>query len=283
MINNTHSISIIIPVYNDPIGIKNTIKSLLNQDYPTGNYEIIAVDNNSTDETAKIIKRYKRVKFLSENIIQSSYATRNKGLKVAKGEIIAFIDAECVATKDWLKEGIKQFRNPDVMAVAGRIKFTFKSDVPNIYEYLDSARKLNQKEYVKCGFGATANMFVRKKVFKRLGIFNSNLISGGDYEFGQRITKKGCKLIYAKDAVVFHPARSSLKALIKKTIRIAKGQKDLEIMGILKHGNLTLKSFIPAIHIPRNQYYRHYNFWYKIKMLLVMNIVKYRNQIERLK
>ena len=101
--NNQPFISIIVPVYNGENIIGACLKSLLAQDYPKDKYEVIAVDNNSKDKTADIIKEYS-VHYLFESKVQGSYAARNTGVRHAKGEILAFTDADCVADKGWLKK-----------------------------------------------------------------------------------------------------------------------------------------------------------------------------------
>lgn len=97
-------ISIIIPVYNDPVGLTNTINSLVKQDFK-GKYEILIVDNGSDDNTPEIIQKFEKkysnlVEGFKENEIQSSYAARNKGIKKSRGEILVFIDADMWADRD---------------------------------------------------------------------------------------------------------------------------------------------------------------------------------------
>ena len=81
-----HKVSVIGPVYNDKKGIKSCLNSLLNQNYHNDDYEIIIVDNGSTDGTKEFLKKNSRVLFLEENQIRSSYAARNKGIKHSKNE-----------------------------------------------------------------------------------------------------------------------------------------------------------------------------------------------------
>lgn len=276
-------VSVIIPVYNDEIGIKNTLDSVLTQDYPREMFEIIAVDNNSSDNTKQMIECFDGVKYLFEDKIQSSYAARNTGVKQSKGGIIAFIDSECVAKRDWISEGIKFFNDNNVVAVAGKVLFTFRNAEPNIFEYLDSSRKMNQEKYVERGFMATANVFVRKKLFDKVGLFNENLISGGDYEFSRRIKDDAGKILYAEKSCVYHPARRNLKELIKKTIRVGKGQKALSQMKLLEHGNINLVSFFPIINVTKNEHYAKFNWLDRCRMIFFANVVKYRNLLERLK
>ena len=100
-------VSVVIPVYNDPSGLQDTLESLVAQNFPKDQYEIIVVDNGSTDKTLDVAKMHadkypQLVKYVIEDNIQSSYAARNKGIIVAKGELISFIDADMTVREEWL-------------------------------------------------------------------------------------------------------------------------------------------------------------------------------------
>lgn len=281
------NLSVVIPVYNDPIGLKKVLKSLIVQDYPKNKYEIIVADNGSTDKTLKVAKAYadkypELVKYVLEKSIQSSYAARNMGIDVAKGSILAFTDADCIPGKNWLNIGYLKIKNSKASMVAGKIEFTYKDSTPNIWEYYDSAGKLKQRSYVEnAGFGATANLFVRKTMFHKYGKFLEELQSGGDYEFGRRLTKSGEFLIYCERAVVYHPARSTFRAKYNKSIRIAKGQKILERMNLLEHGKRSFKQLIPVKSYPSLPDVK-INLIKKLKLILISNIFRYLNYLIRL-
>ena len=150
---------------------------LVNQDFPKDQYEIIVAYNGFDDKTLDVAKTFtnyfpRLVKYVIENKIQSSYAARNKGIRIAKGQVLAFIDSDCIPTLNWLSQGYSTLVKNKVSMLAGRIKFTYKNSKPNLWEYFDASTKLNQKSYVEnAGFGATANLFVRKKMFHKYGIF----------------------------------------------------------------------------------------------------------------
>ena len=244
-------------------------------------------DNGSKDNTLRVVKEYVNnypnlVRYVIEDKIQSSYAARNKGIRVAIGEILAFTDADCIPTKDWLKNGFLSMKGSSISMVAGRINFTYKNSEPNIWEYYDSAGKLDQKSYVeKAGFGATANLFVRKMMFDRYGLFLSELQSGGDYEFGRRLTKSGEELLYAERAIIYHPARSTFRVKLSKSKRVAEGQKMLARMGLLEHGKQNWRQLILTKSYPLLSGI-NIGIGEKILLVLINNFFRYYNYFKRL-
>lgn len=218
-------VSVIVPVYNDSQRTGKCIEALLNQTYPRENYEVIIVDNGSTDETHTVIKNYP-VKLLIEDTIQSSYAARNKGIKNARGEVIAFTDSDCIPSSDWIEKGVKNLLSvPNCGLVGGKIIIFFKNPKkPNAVELYDSIAGFNQKEDIeRRKFGSTANVFTFKKVFDHVGLFKDTLKSGGDNEWGRRISSFGYRQVYADDVIVFHPARHSFSQLYKRYTRLIGG------------------------------------------------------------
>ena len=223
-------ISVIIPVFNDTKRLKLCLSALANQTYPPELYEIIVVDNNSEENIAEVAQQFQQVILTTESK-RSSYAARNQGLKIAKGELIAFTDSDCIPNPDWLEKGINHLLStPNCGAIAGKIEFYYQNkDHPNAAEIFDKIVNLQQEKYVKeKHYGATANLFTFKWAFHEVGLFNANLKSGGDADWGNRVFARGYQIIYADDVLVLHPARNSLKQLTKKVIRQAGGSFDRE-------------------------------------------------------
>lgn len=228
-------VSIIIPVYNDPLRLQTLIESLIDQDYPEKEYEIIIADNGSTDNTLTSARRFEtkypqQVKIVVERDIQSSYAARNKGLHQAKGDIIAFTDSDCIASPDWINEGVKGLKKECNCGLSGgRIELLYKDpNHPNVFELYDGYSSFLQKSYIeKSGFSVTANIFTFRHVFDSVGIFDAELESGGDCEWGNRVASKNYTLAYNESAVIYHPARCNFRQHLKKTKRVAQGQFDL--------------------------------------------------------
>ncbi|MBY0376402.1 glycosyltransferase [Patescibacteria group bacterium] len=218
--NGKPFVSIIVPVYNRQDNIDENIKSLLAQDYPKDKYEIIIIDNGSTDRTLEIIKKHPVV-LLEEKEVRTSYAARNKGINFSKGEIIAFTDSDCIAFTDWLTRGVEALSEHGGV-IGGRIKFKF-SEHRTAAELLDSLVNLDNKLFIEQRHAAqTANLFTYKDLFNKIGLFESKEASGGDAVWTHLAWKSGNKLSYAPEAVVWHLSRD-LKELCKKHFRVGTG------------------------------------------------------------
>jgi len=201
---NKFDFSVVIPAKNSEKTIERCIKCVLNQNYPKNKYELILVDNNSSDRTLSLVKHLP-VKFLF-NEKPGAGATRNLGVKKAKGKIIAFIDSDRFAEKNWLKEAKIFFeRNKKVNIVAGKI-------VLDKYSLIKKAvfmAKMDQEFFVTNGFAATCNMFIKKETFNKLGGFDERLfITNEDLEFGERATALGEEITLLEKAVVRYNPRT---------------------------------------------------------------------------
>lgn len=215
--------SIIIPCFNEENNIGPCIDSIRAQDFSKNGYEIIAVDNGSIDDTVRII-REKRVK-LGNAEKKGPAAAKNRGIEIAKGEIIVFLDADCIAGKDWLKNLIKPFENSGVGCVAGEIQ-GFEPNT-HLERFLNMRKHLSQSSNVRHPFlpyAATANAAYRREVFDRVGRFDENLIIGEDADFSWKMQiKTQLELYYNPDAVVFHPQETTIKGLFSQKKRHAYG------------------------------------------------------------
>ncbi|MCK5345321.1 MAG: glycosyltransferase, partial [Candidatus Heimdallarchaeota archaeon] len=224
--NNTSStpfVSVVIPVRNSPQRIAKCLENLLNQTYPKDFFEIIVVDNGSTDETPDVIQKYP-VKYLEESSVRNPYAARNKGIQAAKGEIIAMIDANCFAYPQWLEHGIEKMRRENADLMGGKVVFLFLGKKKTVAEMYDSITNIRMKESIEGRKVAKGgNLFVWKRVFDSIGLFPGNVRSGIDVLWTGRATRAGFKLVYSDAAEVSYPARELLP-LLKKCYRVGQGQ-----------------------------------------------------------
>lgn len=219
--DQTPKVSVIIPAYNEEETIRSCLESVSDQSYQNDRYEIIVVDNGSSDDTYSLARRYSDLALI-ENENKGSYSARNRGLEAATGDIITFTDADCEPSKDWIKNGVTRLQESNASLAAGKVEFVFSRD-ETAAERFDASVHMQQEQNVQEGVAATANLFVRDSVICELGVFPTSLLSGGDMYWTSLATENGFKLVYAPNAVVKHPARK-WRSLLSKQYRIGKGQ-----------------------------------------------------------
>jgi len=223
-------VSVVIPARDAAATIGGCLDRLAAQ---TGGpaYELIVVDDRSTDETATVARNHPSGLRVVAGAGRGSYAARNAGAAVAAGEILAFTDADCLPAPGWLAAGVRALDEAGVDLVGGRLVITGGPRTgPARY---DRGSYLQQQQFVaEQGFAATANLLVRRSVFDRLGGFDAGLHSGGDVEFGGRATAAGLRLAYAPDAVVEHPPRASYRELWQLHRRLGAGWAALARRGL---------------------------------------------------
>lgn len=221
------TVTVIIPVYNDVERLRTCLAALVAQDYPAEKIDVVVADNASTqDVSAALPPGDDRFQVVHE-ARRGSYAARNAGLRVATGEVYAFTDSDCLPRPDWLSQAVTALTAPGGPdAVGGEIHLVFRngggpSTGPEFYEAVDG---FNQRRFVEGGnFAATANLVVPADVMRAVGPFNPDFQSGGDDEWGHRLTGSGHRLAYSADAVVDHPSRPTWRELRRKTVRVAHG------------------------------------------------------------
>jgi glycosyltransferase involved in cell wall biosynthesis len=251
-------VSVIIPVFNDADRLKLCLEALEHQTYG-GGYEIIVVDNASTEDIKGAVSPFAHATYASE-ARPGSYAARNQALTLAKGEVLAFTDADCIPEQTWLERGVEHLlQTPNCGLVAGRIELFFHDpNHPTAVELYDSVKiGFPQQKFVEeSNYGATANVFTFRQVMDAVGPFDDTLKSSGDREWGQRVFAAGYQQLYADDVCVSHPARRTWNELHKKVVRITGGHLDLQqkrgvsslrfVVGILL---ASLKDFLPPFRM----------------------------------
>lgn len=249
-------ISVIIPVYNCPDGLKDTVESLIAQDYLKEKYEVIIADNGSSDDTLAVAEDYvdrfpDLVQVVIEDKIQSSYAARNKGIDASLGDILCFIDADMTVEHNYLTHIKKRYDDGSVDYYGCKV---------NIYSVKDTlTSKFNivngfpVKSYLENhNFVPTCCLSVRRYVVEKVGAFDSRLESSGDLEFGHRVYKAGLKQGYMDDIVLHHPARWKYRSMLNKGKRIARGIAQLNYYFPDQYGYLVERYFRLRRYLPSN-------------------------------
>lgn len=203
-------ISVIIPSYNSEKTIQKTVLAIKNQqglDIPP---EIIVVDDGSKDKSLNLLNKIDGIRVITQN--NSGPATaRNKGAKIAKGDILVFTDSDTVPHYDWLKKLVEPFYSTtNIVATTGTYSIENKeSKLAQLIQSEIEYKHSNYKDFV--AFGGSYNFAIKKDLFEEIGGFNEEYryASGEDVDICYKILNKGYKIRFVKDAVVghFHPEK----------------------------------------------------------------------------
>jgi glycosyltransferase involved in cell wall biosynthesis len=221
-------ISVIIPVYNDPDGIQTTLESLSQLHPPEAEFEIIVSDNGSDDGTKEVVETYReenpKVKLVVEDRFQSSYAARNRGIREAEGDLLAFVDADMSVESTWFRELEMSMIDHDPPYVGQSVEVVVEEGAETTVAEYVRRRGFPVKRFMKNDhYAPTCCVAVRREVFDAVGLFDPRMISGGDLEFGQRVHDSKFEQRYESDITMYHPARSSLRSLCSKMFRVGRG------------------------------------------------------------
>ncbi|QMU27350.1 glycosyltransferase [Adhaeribacter radiodurans] len=220
-------ISIIIPTYRDWQRLSYCIDALDKQTYPKKSFEVIIVNNDPKDQVPENYYLPENITVVPESI-SGSYAARNKGISLAKGEIFGFTDSDCIPHYDWLKNAVQFFEeNLEYDRIGGKVELFFSGNQYTVAEAYEIVYAFRQDENVKNGRSVTANMFTKKAVLDKIGPFNQSMYSGGDFEWGKRATLNNFQIGYGSNVIVKHPARKELEQIIKKARRVVSGKKEI--------------------------------------------------------
>lgn len=213
-------ISVIIPHLNQPEELRRCLESLKAQSYPADLFEIIVVDNGSDELPVAITDQFDRTRLLCEAEPGPGPA-RNRGAADSSGEILAFIDADCIADGGWLEELAKALTGPgDPQIVGGDVRVALARPGRSTWlEAYESVFAYQQHSYIgKKGFSGTGNLAVWRSAYDLVGPFAGIEVSE-DRDWGRRARAKGLTITYVPEMVVFHPARTSLAKLREKWSR----------------------------------------------------------------
>jgi mycofactocin system glycosyltransferase len=213
-------VSIIVPVFNRAAEMKVCLTSLQKLDYPSDKIEIIVVDDASTDQTPAVVKRF-GVKLITLPDNQGQSAARNRGAAVAKGELIAFIDSDCIADEKWLKQLVPYFQDPRMALVGGYVDSYFTRSRLDRYEAVCSALNMGQKAVIGRGdrsvfYVPTCNLLIRKSCYAGIGGLDESLRVGEDVDLCWRLLAAGQLLTYIPKGKVYHKHPNRLIALYRR-------------------------------------------------------------------
>lgn len=210
-------ISVIIPHLNDP-GLEACLLSLDAQEGYSGAWEILVVDNGSVEPPQALCDRFERVRLLHEPL-QGPGPARNKGVAEAKGEILAFTDADCRVAANWLTEIAAGMSDPSTTVLGGAVNVAYDNPQhPRFTEPYERVYSFRNDEHIAQGYSASANMAVRAEVFDKTGGFGGRDIAE-DQEWGLRASRMGNPPKYRASMIVHNSSRKDFAALKRKWTR----------------------------------------------------------------
>ncbi|MCX5696558.1 MAG: glycosyltransferase [Candidatus Omnitrophica bacterium] len=249
---NEPLVSIIIPVKNARNTIGGCLVSVLNLDY--GNFEVIVVDDGSQDKTGEIIQSFSgRVKLITHPQSRGPSSARNEAAGQAKGEFLAFTDADCIVDKDWLKELLSGFTESNIASVGGRQEVPEDETVfgRRVFKFMKRAGFLTdymrwgKGRLVSVGHNPSCNVMYRRDIFLKESGFLDGLWPGEDVEFDHRLRRKGKEIVFNPRAVIFHYRPSNLKLFSRMMFRYGRAQGRL----LRRHGILRKIQILPLLSL----------------------------------
>jgi glycosyltransferase involved in cell wall biosynthesis len=258
-------VSIVVPVKNNESTVKSCVSSLLNLSY--NNYEIIIIDDGSTDRTRDILEEYQSNEKIKIIAIPGSgpSVARNLGMQHTseRSEYVAFTDGDCIVDKNWLTELLRPFiydidgigdreriagvggrqESPPDETSFGRYVMEFMKHIGFITDYMKVGSKIYAVEH-----NPTCNVLFRKRAIFEVGGFKAGLWPGEDVELDYRLRKRGYKLYFNPSAVVYHYRPNKLHKFVKMMFSYGRVQAILvKMYGVFRKIHIVPFIFIPLV------------------------------------
>ena len=187
-------VSVIVPVYDGERFVVDAVDSILRQNYHP--LEIIAVDDGSTDDTARILQSYEEIRYIYQPN-QGVAAARNKGIADSRGELIAFLDADDFWARNKLKVQVNCLsRNPDIVYTLGWQRNFLEPGT-------DRPFWVRKEHLLKDQPGFLPTLVTHRRIFDRVGVFNTDCITSEDVDWFARVKDAGIPMMVVPEIVLY--------------------------------------------------------------------------------
>ncbi len=229
-IHNIPEISVVIPVYKLDNKIIPLIDSLKQQSIKPK--EILIVFSEYEEDIYNFLSREKRIKLLRLKDDKGPNHARNIGLKNSESEYIAFIDSDCIASKTWIEEIIKNFYLYKTDAIAGSVNTLNKNVFLARFQEYSLIKPIPKFSKVKIlrkhlwlNLIVTANFIVKKSIALKIGGFDEDFYRFGadDLDFATRLLHNGYKILCSPNVVVYHKNREKIGKIIRRYFNYGEG------------------------------------------------------------
>jgi glycosyltransferase involved in cell wall biosynthesis len=205
-------VSILVPVYNCESYVAESIQSILNQSFE--NFELIVIDGGSTDGTLRIVKEFRdrRIRLVDHKERFGLVESRNEGLSLAKGNIIAFQDADDISQRLRIAKQYSEFLVHDDLEVLGT-SYTRIDHRRKALQRIQLAERISFKDLLGGMQLCNGSVMLRKNTILGEGMFDPFFRQCEDYELYCRLAQKGCKIMNLQESLYFlrdHPNRLSV-------------------------------------------------------------------------
>lgn len=215
-------VTVIVPAKDRKDALAECLDSVFSQDYPADRIETIVCDDGSRDGTRNLEQLHACRLFINQESRGQSYC-RNLAANSAKGEILAFLDSDCVAGRTWLRDLVPCFRWDRIGAVGGYVDgYSIRSGLDR-YDRMFSS--LNLGPYIQWGtndgsdfYIPTCNMLIKKDIFLKMGGLRESLHLGEDVDFCWRMRKTGKYALYVPCGEVRHKHRNRLGPMLRRRL-----------------------------------------------------------------
>jgi mycofactocin system glycosyltransferase len=256
------SVSIIVPVKNRSQEIASCLQSLAHLDYPSEKVEIIVVDDASDDHTPEVVGQFPVRLIALPQPKQASFC-RNLAAQDASGEILAFIDSDCLADPCWLRELIPAFKDVEMGAIGGMVDAYYEAKGLDRYEKVKSSLKIGSwfrstHEADSFFYVPSCNLLVRRDLFLKVGGFEEDLHVGEDVDLCWRLRDEGYHIEYRPAGKVYHRHRNQIKSFCSRRFDYGTSEPLLQHL----HGNRIKKLIFPGAEAL---------FWCAIALSILLN------------
>ena len=211
--------SVIVPAFNAEIILTSCLEALLAQSMPKEDYEVIVVDDGSTDNTSKTAQQFNVKTICQPN--RGPAAARNRGVAEARGDVILFTDSDCIPDRKWIQEMTLPFENPEVVGVKGayktcqtRLAARFaQAEFEDRYDLLQPLPSIDMIDTYSAAF--------RKDIFQEMGGFDESfpVANNEDTDFSYRLSAASHKLVFNREAFVYHTHPDTLLKYLRVKFR----------------------------------------------------------------
>lgn len=211
-------VTVAVCVYNGEDTIRECLDSIMSLNYPQKHLKVLVVNNASTDQTSQIVDQYPVEQVMEP--LKGRGNARNKAWKSCKTPFLAFTDADCTVSPDWLKELMPLFEDESLGVVGGDIMTPGTEPLAQFFEHrqIVSNREFSGNYPFSPPFLATANSVFRLEAIQSADGFLTHFCVAEDADICWRLKKNGFSLKYIEGAVVFHHHRTTTRKMFQQAI-----------------------------------------------------------------